>query len=342
MKVRSVQREFFVQLLLELEKTGVSSGELLDELRLRGVSALDTSRALLEGAESMVLLETAAELADDPCLALRVGKRLGIASFGTFGFALMSCANLRESIRLLLRYGQLLFEPIWKAYEHDGGLLLRANPTLGTPLRRQLVTELSLSNVAAVGRSLYGRQVARAEGIEVQFGYPRPAHSACYKRCFDTPVKFNCEHSQMFVPAHVFDTPVKTANRTEHVVFQQQCEEMLRELATVEKTTAAVRQLLIQSAGDFLDIAQVADKLHISERTLRRRLDAESASFRAIVEEVKDLLAREYLTATELTVAEIAQLLDYSDAANFRRAFTGWNGITPSEYRQRAAENLSC
>jgi AraC-like DNA-binding protein len=47
------------------------------------------------------------------------------------------------------------------------------------------------------------------------------------------------------------------------------------------------------------------------------------------------LLAREYLAKTELTVAEIAHLLDYAETANFRRAFVRWNGVTPSEYRQR-------
>jgi AraC-like DNA-binding protein len=139
----------------------------------------------------------------------------------------------------------------------------------------------------------------------------------------------------LILPPQVLDTPVKTANRSEHVVFQQQCEEILRGLNSAEKSTAAVRQLLIQSAGDFLDIAQVADSLHVSERTLRRHLEAESTSFRATFEEIRDLLAREYLAGTDLTVAEIAHLLNYAETVNFRRAFVRWNGVTPSEYRQR-------
>jgi AraC-like DNA-binding protein len=119
------------------------------------------------------------------------------------------------------------------------------------------------------------------------------------------------------------------------VVFQQQCEEMLRGLYSAEETTAAVRQLLIQSAGDFLDIAQVAERLHVSERTLRRRLDAESTSFRTVFDEIRDLLAREYLSKTELTVADIAHLLDYGETVSFRRAFSRWNGVTPGTYRQQ-------
>lgn len=334
MKASRVQRDFFVQLLSELEEAGVSFEHLLEELRRRGVAPLNRSQAILQGAEAMVLLEAAVDLAGDPCLALRLGQRVGIASFGAFGFALMSCANLRASIQLLRRYGQVLFEPRWTALEHEGGLLLRANITMGTALRRQLVTELSFSNLSAMGRSLYGNSVESARGMEIQFSYARPAHADCYRSTFNSLVTFDRQYSQLFLPAHTLDTPVKTANRSEHIIFHQQCEEMLRGLNSAEKTTAAARQVLIQSAGDFLDISRLAEHLHMSERTLRRRLEAEATSFRAIVDEVRNLLAREYLTETDLTVAEIAHLLDYSETVNFRRAFVRWNDVTPSQYRE--------
>jgi len=127
----------------------------------------------------------------------------------------------------------------------------------------------------------------------------------------------------------------------QHVVFQQQCEEMLPGLNSVEETTAAVRQLLIQSACDFPDIAKIAKGLHVSERTLRRRLEAESTSLRSTFDEIRDLLAREYLAKTELTIAEIARPLDYAETVSFRRAFVRWNGVTPRGYRQQQmAENV--
>jgi AraC-like DNA-binding protein len=110
---------------------------------------------------------------------------------------------------------------------------------------------------------------------------------------------------------------------------------MLRSLTTGEKVTTEVRRLLLQSAGDFLDISKIAEHLNMSERTLRRKLNTESVSFRALFDEVRDLLATEYLTKTNLTVADIAHLLSYSETVNFRRAFVRWNGMTPSEYRQQ-------
>jgi AraC-like DNA-binding protein len=332
MKVNRVQRDLFRRLTSELEKAGVSPEQLFSKSRLRGVTASGSRQAALAGIESMVLLETAVKLTGDPCLAIRLGQQVGIASYGSFGFALMSCANLREAVQLLLRYGQVLFEPGWTSCEHEGGLLLRANITLGSAAQRQLVTELSFSQLSTVGSSLHRNQV---EGAEIHLSYSRPSHSACYNTALPVPVTFDCEYSQLFLPAQVLDTPVRTANSSEHVVFHQQCEEMLRGLNSAQKNTADVRRLLIQSAGEFFDISQVAERLYVSERTLRRRLEAESTSFRATFDEVRNLLAREYLADTELTVAEIAHLLDYSDTVNCRRAFVRWNGVTPSQYRQQ-------
>ena len=332
MKLNRLHHDLFKQLISELEMAKVSPDKFFSKIRQQGVTTADSSEAVFSGAESLVFLETAVELTGDPCLAIRLGQRIGIESYGTFGFALMSCANQRESIALLERYGKVFFEPSWQSYGHNGGLLLRMSLNAGTPAQQQLVTELCFSQLSSVGSSL---QISPIKGAEIQLTYPEPPHLAYYQSAFPVPVVFNCEYNQLFLPAQFLDAPVRTANPSEHVVFHQQCEEMLRTLDKVEDTTAAVRRLLIQSAGQFLNITQVAERLHMSERTLRRRLNAESTNFKTTFEEIRNLLAREYLANTELTVAEIAYLLDYAETVNFRRAFVRWNSETPSEYRRQ-------
>ena len=332
MQLKRLQRDLFKHLLLELEKAKVNPDKLFSTSRVPGVVKPNDRQPILEGAESLLFLETASKLTGDPSLVIRLGQQIGIDSYGTFGFALMSCANLREAIELLLRYGKVFFQSNWAVHDHDGGLLLRFNLTRGTPVQQRLAAELYFSQLSAIGSSLYR---GRLEGAEVHFSFPRPSHAASYHSALKAAVTFSCEHNQLFLPTQVLDTPVRTANQSEYVVFHQQCQEMLHSLSSVEKTTAAVRHLLIQSAGGFLDVSQVAERLHVSERTLRRRLTAEFTSFRATVDEIRDLLAREYLAKTDLTVADIAHLLDYSETVNFRRAFVRWNGVTPSQYRQQ-------
>ena len=330
-----LQKDVFNQLLSLVAKAGITQEKLPYQARINGLSASDSS--ISSDTEAVIFLSTAAELINDPYLGLRLGQQVGIASYGTFGFAIMSCANLRESIELLLRYGKVFFKPHWESENHNGGLLLWHNLTKGTPAQQRLIAELSFSQMSLIGNSLYR---SRLKGAELQLIYSEPPDSAYYQSFFDIKVIFGAERNQLFLPEHVLDTPVKTANISNHVVFHQQCEEMLRSLSSAEKTTTEVRRLLLQSAGDFFDINQVAARLNMSERSLRRRLNAECVSFRTLVEEVRDLLAREYLAKTDLTVAEIAHLLSYSETVNFRRAFARWNGTTPTEYRLRWAKQF--
>ena len=334
MQENRLQRDILTQLLSLVAKMGVTSEQLFKRSRHNGMSVSGDS---FYGIDALILLETAAELADDPYLGLRLGQEIRIDSYGTLGFALMSCANLRESIELLLRYGKAFFRPYWTSQYYDGGLLLWHNLTLGTPAQQQLVAELSFSQLTTIGNSLYRRQL---DGAELQLTFSKPASMAVYQSVFGLEITFEAERNQLFLPQHLLDTPVKTANIADHIVFHQQCEGILQSLTSGDKITTEVRRLLLQSAGDFLNISQVAERLNMSERTLRRRLKTESVSFRTLFEEVRYLMATEYLSKTDLTVADIAHLLSYSETVNFRRAFIGWSGMTPSEYRQQQAKRV--
>ena len=85
------------------------------------------------------------------------------------------------------------------------------------------------------------------------------------------------------------------------------------------------------------DCEPILDRLHLSERTLNRRLQLEGASFRDIKAGVLQYWARLYLAETDLTVEAIGGALGYQDAANFRRAFRKAKGCSPQEYRRRTA-----
>ena len=108
---------------------------------------------------------------------------------------------------------------------------------------------------------------------------------------------------------------------------------MLRKLNTKQDIASKVQSLLMHSSGHFPDINHVARELCMSERTLRRRLKDENTHFRQVFDEVKNVLACEYLTTTKITVSEIAHLLGYTECVNFRRAFVRWNELTPNQYR---------
>ena len=72
---------------------------------------------------------------------------------------------------------------------------------------------------------------------------------------------------------------------------------------------------------------------YIRNKTNNRKLKEENTTFQAVLNEVRMMLAEEYLLNTELPISKIAVLLGYREISNFHRAFLKGVGKTPMTYR---------
>ena len=105
-------------------------------------------------------------------------------------------------------------------------------------------------------------------------------------------------------------------------------------------TVTRVRDLIRHALPASLSQDDVAKQLHMSPRTLHRRLDEEGSSFRIIKEALRRDLALSRLTKTGQSIARVAADLGYADTSAFYRAFTGWTGMSPERYRRQLAGGL--
>ncbi|MFN3587036.1 MAG: helix-turn-helix domain-containing protein [Moraxellaceae bacterium] len=86
----------------------------------------------------------------------------------------------------------------------------------------------------------------------------------------------------------------------------------------------------------MLDLLTIAERMGMTPRTLQRRLKAENMTFQVIYDACRRECAKHYLLEeTAGDINTLAAMLGYSEPANFYRAFKGWFGETPSEFRQR-------
>jgi AraC-like DNA-binding protein len=99
--------------------------------------------------------------------------------------------------------------------------------------------------------------------------------------------------------------------------------------------TTGTRRWLLATPGRFPPFEEAAAMMHMSPRTLRRRLSEEGTTYQEIVHELRRQLAETYLRGNVLTVTEIAEMLGYTDVSNFRRAFVAWTGSSPAAYRRQ-------
>ena len=85
----------------------------------------------------------------------------------------------------------------------------------------------------------------------------------------------------------------------------------------------------------FPTIEQVAANLNLSVRTLQRRLKEEGLTYKIVLDELRKQFALDYIKNKELSVKEIAYLLDYAEPSSFIRTFKRWTGKSPNVYRSR-------
>ena len=278
------------------------------------------------------LVSGVSDLIDDDGWGLRVGRRLNVSSHGIIGYALMTSATVHDLLKVLIQYNRLVTPDIKVELHYLGDeVALRAmsNGILNRKTDRFFM-ECFFASVHTCATFLlphkpyFGTQ---------QFSHPEPSYGQLYKEIFGRKLEFNAAASQLLIPAEALDTRLSMANPAAEVMFQEQCDEMLKQESKNKQLSNRVKDELFHRQGEFPRCVEVAENLHMSESSLRRKLKAEGTTFQELLDQVRKQLAYEYLNATRLPVAEVARLLGFDDTTNFRRAFRRWSGQTPSEYR---------
>ena len=268
---------------------------------------------------------------NDPALPLHVGAAMHIGVHGLFGHALMSCRTLKQAAGILMRHNPLTggLARSDLAFE-NGEAILTFAPPIEVPGNPNFLTDIFFAAATTVIRELTGAEAV--PGI-LELSYKPVANIAVYEEILRVPVQFGCAANRLKGPASTLAAPLRSAGVVTADAYLRQCEILLRRMRTVGSHESSVRRVILSSRGNFPSAPEIAKALHMSERTLRRRLESESTSYQMIVNDVRNHLAQQYLSDTDLSVADVGTLVGFEDFANFRHAFRRWNGVTPSQFR---------
>ena len=173
----------------------------------------------------------------------------------------------------------------------------------------------------------------------VRFSHAAPTDVARYEKHFACPVRFGAEHDEMHAPAFLLEGHAPQADPNLGRVLQEHNEYLLSRLPSDDPFVYLVRSKLVDRlrGADLPDPRWLARELHVSERTLRRRLQAEGTGYHALLDEVRAQLARLSVIETREGFDAIARRLAFGDASAFFRAFRRWHGTTPAQYRKETA-----
>ena len=265
---------------------------------------------------------------------LLVGQNIGLSSFGLLGYLVMHSPDVEAAIHSLVRYFHLHAQGSLALLEINEGLAF-----LGYSIyeeRVEAAEQLVDAAVAAVFNLLQQLCGSHWEPMQICLARRRPDNLQPYKQYFKAPLRFDAEHSGIFFPEQWLQQPVQDADPELYRLLKKQIERM--EHAYSEDFPEQVRRILnICLLTRQFGIDHVAEVLGIHSRTLHRRLRTCNTSFHELVDECRFGVACQMLESSAMHNAQIADLLGYSDARAFGRAFKRWSGTTPSSWRAHYA-----
>jgi AraC-like DNA-binding protein len=217
-----------------------------------------------------------------------------------------------------------------------GGLRVEHAFRIAGAVQSRHSAEFTIASVLIVGSQMRG---AALPALDVAFRHARPSSeraNAELLRCFGRAPTFAQPMNAITLAASDVDVPVPSADPLLSRVVERHAEDLLKKLPQLEETaTDRVQRMLSRALGEGdVTLAAIARRLHMSERSVQRKLAEEGTSFDTLLDAMRRDLATRYLADPKIGIAEVAFLLGYSEPSPFHRAFKRWTGSTPSEARR--------
>jgi len=294
-------------------------------------------RALLERATTLRPLLSAPGLA--------IGARVQPRHVGVMGYVVLASSNLGEALLAYRRYERLFYGADLAEVSAQGTdteiRWRRDHLALGLALG-QLADSVGIAALITFLR----RQVEHAPPPSlITFNNPAPANPAdpaAYAAFFGCPVRFGDTYTRVRFPAGYLAIPMLHSDPGLRALLDRQAQALLLALPNSDRFDRALQQVMFKLLPDAAaTLPRAARELHVSVRTLQRRLDARDITWQALLDRTREQLARQYLADRSLTLGDIALLLGYSEQSAFNRAFRRWTRQTPARMRISPASKSS-
>lgn len=322
----------YVQPILDYaEQNGVARDKLVQGLGLPR-SLLDSADARVSRHDAGAILLRAIKLTGNPGTGFEIGLASSITTHGLVGYGLMASSTLREGLEfgnkfLPTRLPYLRLE----LYVDGTQAVVSVMDAADLGIVRNHTFEFFLVGVyRLLLQSSFG--LMRESDVEIRCDYPQPKYYARYRERLPR-MRFGWASNEVRFPAAILDAPLPTANAIAVAQVTAQLERELAILGETEDFLARIRAALTHRNGRYPGLDEVAQKLNMSPRTIRRKMANHGVSFRKILDDVLRREAITLLSDAAMSIEQVADRLGYSDPANFTRAFQRWTLSTPSAYR---------
>lgn len=308
---------------------GLDPGALLRTAGLDARSLADAERMLPLIAVAD-LLEDAARQSGCEQFGLLMAESRSLGSIGPVSLLLAHEPRVGDVIAAMVRHQRLFgdaFQIECAAIEE--AMVVRIELACANPTRQGADLALFCRCLAAI----LGRRWAPES---IHFIHSKPADLRIHRRIFGCPVDFDSDFNGFVCTRNA----LRERNPAGDKELAAHAERLLALIlpppgmaSASERVRRTLRLLLPERRGT---IEQVARSLHLTPRSLQRKLHREGQGFGTLLDEIRGELARKYLSTSQ-HVNAVAHMAGYQSASSFTRWFKAQFGMSPIEWRQQAA-----
>jgi AraC-like DNA-binding protein len=324
---------FLRAVLQEARRLGIDCVPLCSGLGFAAAD-LDLPGFMVSHLEAATVMRRALRAIDRPELGLELGMRSNLANRGALALGLLASPTLGDAVRLMLRFpasAGLMLEVHEESAARQHALV--AAPLFGNHDIEPFLVDKLFSGLVRLCRQGAGAGFAP---IAVELVRPAPATALDHETYFACPVRFGCLRNRLVSDARWMATVFPTAN-TMSFRYAEQALQAETLQAGGSAVGMAVARVMRNGPPHATSPAEVASSLHLSERTLRRRLMESGLSYRTLLDEGRKSRALTLVLNGQMDLAAVALETGFADLGNFRRAFKRWTGQTPNQMRDRSA-----
>jgi AraC-like DNA-binding protein len=317
-------------LLEALRKLGADPASLSASVGLTSSLLRDPS-ARVPSSRLVNLVELAAQRLGDPLIGLHAGACA--ETRGPLFYLLLSTPRVSEGMRLFTRFARVPLDTQAMEVEvHEGIVRLTIDP--GDPEVEESYN--AVDYVVGANLSSLRRAVPDFHLQSVALAHEEMGERGEAAKTFGCPVRFGRRRNALTFSDSILQSVSGAANPIISEQIRRFTSALLDEItATSMRDRAADAIRAIISMGYPPERRAVANRLHVSERTLQRHLEQESTTFSVLRDTVRSELSRALLSNRDLKVEAIARSVGFAEVASFSKAFARWSGCSPTRYREQ-------
>jgi AraC-like DNA-binding protein len=315
-----------------VEMHGVDANALLREAGVDPAALRDPAARIPSTVWDGVGAKAAA-LIPDPAFALRAARSWHPSNLGALGHAWLASSTLRTGLERLQRYSRILGERAHlQLTDTRDGLRFAYDHRRRDPVLRAIGADFALSLVMDMCRMNYG---ATLRPMEVRLSRARVGDTEPYRHFYGCPIHFETNEDSFLLSRRVADEPLPTANRQLAGTLDSI---LTSQLAALDRNNIPARcksSLLEEITSGEVSEGDMARRLHMSRRTLQRKLAESNTTYQKLVDDTRRDLALRYMEDPRNSITDVTFLLGFSGQSAFTRAFNRWTGMSPTAYREQ-------